>query len=219
MRSSDYGRLPNQGIDCRKELVLCERFGQVAIKSCRHDAFHVPSHGHGGDREKRRTRQKAVRPNCLGHRQPVYYRELDVEDDHVRQLPSGHVEGHLSISRLNYDASCNLEKIADEKSVHLMHRVIGGDVDGWITQGDNTQAPDNWTPSNREVLGVAKFHIPIGGRVLAVMRSWLVIAAFGGLAVGLMVWPNSRKAKEEKAAAPAKRGRHKTRRTSRARLA
>jgi signal peptidase I len=103
----------------------------------------------------------------------------------------------------------------------VIHRVIGGDSDGWITQGDNTPAPDNWAPSNREVLGVAKFHVPIGGRVLAVMRSWLVIATLGGLAVGLLIWPDLEAASQEKADVKPTdrgRGRHKARRFSRARL-
>jgi len=94
----------------------------------------------------------------------------------------------------------------------VIHRVVGGDVDGWITKGDNTASVDRWTPSNRQVLGVAKFHIPLGGQVVATMRSWLFIALLGSLAAGLMLWPDDK----DKTAAnrPTKRGRHKTRRFS-----
>jgi len=98
----------------------------------------------------------------------------------------------------------------------VVHRVIGGDADGWITKGDNTSSADRWKPSNREVLGVVKLHIPVGGRFIAVLRSWLVIAVLGGLMVGLMAWPKDTQNVES---THPKRGRHRTRRFSRARLA
>ena len=85
----------------------------------------------------------------------------------------------------------------------VIHRVIGGDGTGWITQGDNSSSPDRWKPASSDVLGVAKLWIPVGGRVLAVMRSWLFVAALGGLAAGLLLWPD---AEDEKT--PSKRGRH-----------
>lgn len=72
----------------------------------------------------------------------------------------------------------------------VIHRVIGGDSTGWETQGDNSAAPDRWTPSIRDVLGVAQFHIPLGGRVVAIFKSWLFIALMGGLAAGLLLWPH-----------------------------
>lgn len=74
----------------------------------------------------------------------------------------------------------------------VIHRVVGGSRSGWVTQGDNSKAPDEWVPANSEVLGVARFHIPFGGRVLAVMRSWLFIALMGGVATGLLLWPDAR---------------------------
>ena len=79
----------------------------------------------------------------------------------------------------------------------VIHRVVGGDVDGWVTQGDNSGIPDQWSPSSNEVLGVAKFHIPPVGRVLAFMRSWLVIAALAGLAVVMDLWPDPEQSKED----------------------
>ncbi|HET8738514.1 MAG TPA: signal peptidase I [Acidimicrobiia bacterium] len=72
----------------------------------------------------------------------------------------------------------------------VIHRVIGGDGNGWVTQGDNTARPDMWHPSNLDVLGVAQMKLPLGGEVLAVVRSWWFIAAMGGLAMGLFLWPD-----------------------------
>lgn len=87
----------------------------------------------------------------------------------------------------------------------VIHRVVGGDGYGWTTKGDNSNRPDAWRPSDLDVLGVAKFHIPFGGRLLALMRSWLFIALLGGLAVALLLWP-------DKDGGPGtQRGRHRTR--------
>lgn len=73
----------------------------------------------------------------------------------------------------------------------VIHRVIDLDESGWVTQGDNMFLPDEWTPSSRDVLGVVQFRIPLGGRVLAIVTSWLFFSVIGGLAVGLLLWPDS----------------------------
>ena len=93
----------------------------------------------------------------------------------------------------------------------VIHRVIEGDSSGWVTQGDNSHGPDMWSIRSSDVLGVAQFRIPVGGRVVAIMKSWLLIAALGGLAVALLFWPAE---EEDEEAMPAKatrrrRGRHK----------
>ena len=93
----------------------------------------------------------------------------------------------------------------------VIHRVIEGDSSGWVTRGDNSHSPDKWSIRSSDVLGVAKFHIPVGGRVVAIIKSWLLIAALGGLAVALLLWPDK---EEDEEAMPAKatrrrRSRHK----------
>lgn len=83
----------------------------------------------------------------------------------------------------------------------VIHRVIGGDGNGWVTQGDNRVHADDWYPSNLDVLGVAKMKVPLGGEVLSVVRSWWFIAAMGGIAIGLFLWPDPD--------AEGRRGRHR----------
>lgn len=85
----------------------------------------------------------------------------------------------------------------------VIHRVIGGDGNGWVTRGDNATHPDDWHPSNLDVLGVAQVKVPLGGEVLAVARSWWFIAAMGGAAIGLFLWPDG-DAEERR------RGRHRS---------
>ena len=86
----------------------------------------------------------------------------------------------------------------------VIHRVVGGDGYGWTTQGDNMSLPDRWFPSDQDMLGVAKYEIPLGGEVLALMRSWWFIALLGGLAVGLLIWPDA----VDEEGNPKRRGRH-----------
>ena len=85
----------------------------------------------------------------------------------------------------------------------VIHRIIGGDASGWITQGDNSYKEDDWRPASSDILGVAKFHVPLGGRLLAVMKSWLFIAFMGAVAVGLLLWPEPEDPPKRK-----QRGRH-----------
>jgi signal peptidase len=73
----------------------------------------------------------------------------------------------------------------------VIHRVVGGDGEGWETQGDNVPLPDPWLPANSDVMGVARFEIPVDARVIGLLRSWWVVAIAGGLAVALVVWPES----------------------------
>lgn len=72
----------------------------------------------------------------------------------------------------------------------VIHRVIGGDSTGWVTQGDNVDRPDDWRPTSRDILGVAEFHLPLAGRIIAFLRSWWVLALMGGLAALLLLWPD-----------------------------
>lgn len=73
----------------------------------------------------------------------------------------------------------------------VIHRVTGGDRNGWITQGDNVGRPDPWRPAESDVLGVARFRAPIDGRVIGLLRSWWLVALTGSLMVALLLWPDS----------------------------
>ncbi|MGH8946364.1 MAG: signal peptidase I [Acidimicrobiia bacterium] len=74
----------------------------------------------------------------------------------------------------------------------VIHRVVGGDPGGWVTQGDNVSLPDPWRPSASDVLGVAEFGLPLDAGVIALLRSWWFVAVTGGIAVALLLWPESK---------------------------
>ena len=79
----------------------------------------------------------------------------------------------------------------------VIHRVVGGDGLAWVTKGDAVDYEDQWYPSDEDVLGVAQFEVPLGGTFLSLMRSWWFIAALGGLAVGLILWPDPEEEDED----------------------
>ncbi|WP_062077893.1 signal peptidase I [Demequina globuliformis] len=73
----------------------------------------------------------------------------------------------------------------------IVHRIIGGDgVNGWQVQGDNNDYVDPFYPTNEDVLGVAKLHIPKLGLWAAILRSPLVWGSILLIAVGFTMWPS-----------------------------
>ena len=65
----------------------------------------------------------------------------------------------------------------------IIHRVIGGNMeDGFITQGDNRETPDQWRPKEEDVVGKLWFHVPNAASAFPYLRSPIVLAGFfGGL--------------------------------------
>lgn len=79
---------------------------------------------------------------------------------------------------------------ASQKGARIIHRVIGGDADGWVVRGDNNSFTDPFEPSGDEVLGVAKVHVPkigLGLRFLTNAYLWLGLLF---LALALWAWPS-----------------------------
>lgn len=71
----------------------------------------------------------------------------------------------------------------------VIHRVVGGDPSGWVTQGDNNEHPDQWRPTNDQLVGVEVLRIPFLGRVFPVFIHPLFIAVVLGAAVAVALWP------------------------------
>lgn len=62
----------------------------------------------------------------------------------------------------------------------VIHRVIGSDEKGYITQGDNRKSKDLWRPQQSDVVGKSWLHLPGFGSLLAKFRSPLPLALFAG---------------------------------------
>lgn len=87
---------------------------------------------------------------------------------------------------------------------HVIHRLIdGSNEEGWVSQGDNNDFTDIWTPHDADMVGGAYLHIPYGGYVLLQARNPLVFAVLGGIYVGYLLWPRKEKHPEEPADASA----------------
>ena len=83
-----------------------------------------------------------------------------------------------------------------EPGVRIIHRVIGGDADGWVVRGDNNSFTDPFEPTDDEVLGVARLHVPKVGLVLrGVANVWLWVGLLF-CAAALWVWPARQRADE-----------------------
>ena len=67
----------------------------------------------------------------------------------------------------------------------VIHRIIGGDPEsGFTLQGDNNHGLDPWLPRAADVVGRAYLHVPVLGRVTAIMHQPIML---GGLAASLTV--------------------------------
>jgi signal peptidase len=73
----------------------------------------------------------------------------------------------------------------------VIHRIIGGNgIKGFITQGDNKPAPDDWHPKNADVVGHAWMHIAGAGTWFSKLAAPLPLGALcAGLTVVTMLFP------------------------------
>jgi signal peptidase I len=70
----------------------------------------------------------------------------------------------------------------------VIHRVVGGGAEGFVMQGDNKDAVDEWTPTRDEVVGEQWFTLPGVGAAIAQLRSPAVLAALvGGLTTVMLL--------------------------------
>src|SRR5436305_1612994 len=58
----------------------------------------------------------------------------------------------------------------------IIHRIIGGDGDtGFVIQGDNRQEPDQWRPTNDQIVGHMWLLLPGVARAVEVVREPAVL--------------------------------------------
>ncbi|SFF20245.1 signal peptidase, endoplasmic reticulum-type [Flavimobilis marinus] len=79
----------------------------------------------------------------------------------------------------------------DTGGARVIHRIIGGDSDAWVIQGDNNSFIDPWEPDNSQVVGIARLHIPnLGSIVYTLANPYIWISLFL-LAGAIYLWPRT----------------------------
>ena len=58
----------------------------------------------------------------------------------------------------------------------IVHRIVGGDADGFVIRGDNNSSIDPWLPTNADIVGQVWFRIPRLANILAYLRNPTVLA-------------------------------------------
>lgn len=77
----------------------------------------------------------------------------------------------------------------DVGGARVIHRIVGGDADGWVVQGDNNDFLDPWEPTDENILGSAELHLPHVGKFAAVLLSPLTWISLLIIALAVVVWP------------------------------
>lgn len=71
----------------------------------------------------------------------------------------------------------------------IIHRLVGGTSDGWEVRGDNNDWVDPFTPTDTDVLGVARLHIPKLGMFATVFATPYVWVSLIVIALAVLIWP------------------------------
>jgi signal peptidase I len=69
----------------------------------------------------------------------------------------------------------------------VMHRIVDGDAEGFLMQGDNNSWLDEEKPSSAEVMGRLWLHVPQGGKAIAALRSPSVLVLVAMAAVTVLL--------------------------------
>ena len=77
----------------------------------------------------------------------------------------------------------------DVGGARVIHRVVDGDADGWVVQGDNNDFLDPWRPTADDIIGRAVLHLPQVGKFAAILLSPLTWLSLLVIALAVVVWP------------------------------
>lgn len=71
----------------------------------------------------------------------------------------------------------------------VIHRIIDGNPDGWVVQGDNNDFLDPWNPTADDILGSAVIHLPHVGKFAAILLTPWTWVSLLVIALAVVVWP------------------------------
>ena len=114
--------------------------------------------------------------------------EFSFVTTHGRSMNPLYYQGDLVIVDKAHDYRVGDIVAYRVKAQHLtvLHRIIGGDANGFVMKGDNNQSIDPYHPTPSQILGRAALHIPRGGIWLERITSPVILGmiAFGLVAGG-----------------------------------
>jgi signal peptidase I len=97
--------------------------------------------------------------------------------------PSMHTGDLAVLQRQTHYAIGDVVAFPVQQGALVIHRIVGGDgARGFIMQGDNKDAPDDWQPADAEILGKLWLRIPGAGRAVGALRE----SPYLPIALGLM---------------------------------
>ncbi|ROS25834.1 signal peptidase [Cellulomonas sp. PhB150] len=73
----------------------------------------------------------------------------------------------------------------------IIHRIVDGTPDGWTLQGDNNDFIDAFTPTDADVVGIAKIRIPKLALLGSALTSPYVWCGMIALSLALLMWPRN----------------------------
>lgn len=79
----------------------------------------------------------------------------------------------------------------DVGGARVIHRIVDGDADGWVVQGDNNDFLDPWTPTADDIYGSAVLHLPGVGKFASILLSPLTWISVLVIALAIVIWPRS----------------------------
>lgn len=102
-------------------------------------------------------------------------------------------------------ARCGAPKVGDivvyeppgYGSARVVHRIIGGDENGWTIQGDNNDFVDPFTPTNDNIVGIARVHIAKVGIVASTLTNPWIWVSLIVLAIGILMWPGKEEPEDD----------------------
>jgi predicted dehydrogenase len=97
----------------------------------------------------------------------------------------------LTRRRASYDVG-DIVAFRVEGGAQVIHRIVGRDGDRYLTQGDNREQPDHWSPTASEIVGAAWLHLPGAGHLLSTLREPLPFSLAVLAGAFLLPWPRRR---------------------------
>lgn len=105
---------------------------------------------------------------------------------HGASMEPGFSTGDLAVLRpsSSYDVGDVVAYRSESLDTIVMHRIVSGDAEGFVTRGDSNDWLDEDRPSDDEILGELFLRVPQGGKALGAARNPGVLgaAAIAGLA-------------------------------------